>query len=126
MAGAGDLTAQGTLGSGPVVLARRVINTQAAAYALALADEGASVHMTPASAATLTVPAEASVAFPIGTEIEVIALGAGLISIAAATGVTLNGVMAGSADINAQWQGAVLRKYAVDTWLIIGAIGDVT
>jgi hypothetical protein len=126
MAGAGDLTAQGTLGSGPVVLARRVINTQAGSYTLAPADEGASVHMTSTSAATLTIPSEASAPFPIGTEIEVIALGAGPITMTAVAGVTLNGVMAGSADINAQWQGAVLRKYAVDTWLIIGAIGDVT
>ena len=67
-----------------------------------------------------------SVPVPGGTEIEVIALGAGPITITAVAGVMLNGVMAGSADINAQWQGAVLRKYAADTWLIIGAIGDVT
>ena len=126
MVEAGDLTAQGTLGSGPAVLARRVVNAQAAAYTLALADEGASVHMTSASAATLTVPAEATVAFPLGTEIEVIALGAGPISITAAAGVTLNGLTAGSTEIAAQWHGAVLRKYAADTWLIIGSIGDVT
>lgn len=126
MAEAGDLTAQGTLGSGPAVLAHRVINSQAGAYTLALADEGASVHMTSTSAATLTVPAEATVAFPVCTEIEVIALGAGPITIAAAAGVTLNGVAGGSADIAAQWLGAVLRKYAADTWLVIGSIGDVT
>ena len=126
MAEAGDLTAQGTLGAGPAVLARRDINTQAGAYTLALTDEGAAIHMTSATAATLTVPAEATVAFPIGTEIEVIALGAGPIFITAAAGVTLNGTTAGTTDIAAQWQGSVVRKYAADARLVIGSIGEVT
>jgi hypothetical protein len=126
MVEAGNLTAQGTMGSGPAVLARRDINTQAGAYTIDLADEGAAIHMTSGTAATLTVPAEATAALPIGAEVEVIALGAGPISITAAAAVTLNGVAAGSADIAAQWQGAVLRKYAADAWLVIGSIGDVT
>ncbi|MGY3436451.1 MULTISPECIES: hypothetical protein [unclassified Marinovum] len=81
--------------------------------------------MTSASAATLTVPANSAVAFPIGTEIEVVALGAGVVTITGDTGVTINGVAAGSADVAAQWQGAVLRKYDTDAWLLIGAVGEV-
>jgi len=121
-----DLSIQGTLGSGPVVLARRAVNAQAGSYTLVIGDEGAAIHMTSASAVTLTVPADSAVAFPIGSEIEVVALGAGVISISGDTGVSINGVSAGSADIAAQWQGAVLRKYATDSWLLIGAVGDVT
>jgi len=81
--------------------------------------------MTSASAATLTVPANGAVAFPIGAEIEVVALGACAVTIAGDTGVSINGVAAGSADIAAQWQGAVFRKYDTDAWLLIGAVGDV-
>lgn len=81
--------------------------------------------MTSATAAVLTVPTNASVALPVGSEIEAVALGAGAISITGDTGVTINGVSAGSADIAAQWQGAVLRKYATDTWLLIGSVGVV-
>jgi hypothetical protein len=121
-----DLSAQGTLGAGPVVLAWRTVNAQAGSYTLALADEGAAIHMTSASAVTLTVPANSAVAFPTGAEIEVVALGAGVVSITADTGVSINGVSAGSVDIAAQWQGAVLRKYDTDAWLLIGAVGDVT
>lgn len=98
-----DLSAQGTLGSGPVVLARRTINTQAGSYTLVIGDEGAAIHMTSASAVTLTVPANSAVAFPTGSEIEVVVLGAGVISITGDTGVSINGVAAGSADIAAQW-----------------------
>ena len=55
-----------------------------------------------------------------------VALDAGVVSLAGDTGVSINGISAGSADIAAQWQGAVLRKYATDSWLLIGSIGDVT
>jgi len=120
-----DLSIQGTLGSGPVVLARRTVNAQAGSYTLVIGDEGAAIHMTSASAVTLTVPANSAVAFPIGSEIEVVALGAGVVSIVGGAGVSINGVLAGSADIAAQWQGAVLRNYATDTWLLIGAVGAV-
>lgn len=121
-----DLSAQGTLGTGSVVLSRRTINAQAGNYTLAIGDEGAAIHMTSAAAVTLTVPANSTVAFPTGAEIEIVALGAGTVTIVAAAGVTLNGVAAGAADIAAQWQGAVLRKYGTDTWLLIGAVGNVT
>jgi hypothetical protein len=90
-----------------------------------IGDEGAAIHMTSGSAATLTVPANGTVAFPTGAEIEVVALGAGVVSITGDTGVSINGVSAGSADIAAQWQGAVLRKYDTDAWLLIGAVGEV-
>ncbi len=122
----GDLSPQGTIGSGPVVLSRRPVDSQAAGYTLTLSDEGASVHMTSGSAATVTVPAESAVDFPLGTEVEIVALGAGVVTIAGATGVALNGVSAGSADIAEQWQGAVLRKYGADTWLLTGAVGGIT
>ncbi|SLN74530.1 DUF2793 domain-containing protein [Roseisalinus antarcticus] len=125
LAAEADLSAQGTIGTGPVILARRAINVQAGAYSLVLADEHKAVHMTSATAAVLTVPTDASVALPVRSEIEVVALGAGAISITGDTGVTINGVSAGSADIAAQWQGAVLRKYAADTWLLIGSVGVV-
>jgi hypothetical protein len=121
-----DLSSQSTLGSGPVVLARRTVNAQAGSYTLVIGDEGAAIHMTSASAVTLTVPLSSAVAFPSGSEIEVVALGAGVVSIAGDTGVLINGVSAGSADIAAQWQGVVLRKYATDSWLLIGSIGDLT
>ena len=72
----------------------------------------------------LTVPAHSAVAFPSGSEIELVALGAGVVTIAGDTGVTINGVLAESADIAAQWQGTLLRKYDTDAWLLIGAVGE--
>ena len=61
-------------------------------------------------------------ALPLGAEIEIVALGAGSVTIAAAIGVTLNGVSAGSTAIAGQYQGAVPRKNGGDTWLMMGAM----
>jgi hypothetical protein len=59
-------------------------------YTLVLSDANVQVTMSNASANTLTIPANASVAFPIGTLISVQQLGSGTTSIALAAGVTIN------------------------------------
>ena len=46
-------------------------------------------------------------------------------TITAASGVTLNGVSAGSGAISARWGGVSLYKKATNTWLAMGAIGTV-
>jgi hypothetical protein len=94
-------------------------------YTLVLADRGQTVTMSNASANTLTIPANASVAFDVGTVINVIQLGAGATTIEGDTGVTLNGVSAGSGAINNQYQGVSLLKIATDTWIASGDIATV-
>lgn len=94
-------------------------------YTLALTDDYGIVTMDNASANTLTVPTNASVTFPVGAMIEVWQKGAGITTVEGATGVTINGVSAGSTAMSAQYAAATLRKIATDTWLIAGAIADV-
>jgi hypothetical protein len=89
-------------------------------YTLVLADQSKMVTMNNGSANTLTVPTNASVALPVGTLINVTQLGAGLTTILGDTGVTINGVSAGSADISARYGGCWLIKLATDTWLLQG------
>ena len=60
-----------------------VINTQTSSYTLALADAGEVVEMNVGSANTLTVPANDSIAFPIGTSIDIVQYGAGQTTIIA-------------------------------------------
>ena len=79
--------------------------------------------MNNASANTLTVPLNASVAFPIGTEITVIQTGAGATTISPAGGVTVNYYsLSGAATriIKAQWSAATLIKRDTNTWVLIG------
>lgn len=90
-------------------------------YTLVLADAGRLVEMNNASANTLTIPTDASVAFPVGTKIDIVQTGAGETIIAPASGVTLNSD-GNKRKINVQWAGASLLKRGTNTWVLIGAL----
>lgn len=94
-------------------------NQQTASYTLVLADAALKlVEISNAGAVTLTVPTNASVAFPVGCQINILQTGAGQITIAGAGGVTVNGTP--GLKLRAQWSGATLIKRATDTWVLIG------
>jgi hypothetical protein len=90
-------------------------------YTLVLADAGKLVTVSNAATHTLTVPTNASVAFPVGTVVNVARIGAGAVNLAAAGGVTVNspGAVLG---LRAQYSQATLVKTATDTWLLGGDI----
>jgi hypothetical protein len=81
--------------------------------------------MSNASANVLTIPTNATAAFPVGTPIEVRQIAAGVTTIDGDTGVTVNGVSGGAGSIAARWQGVSLLKTGTDTWIASGAIGTV-
>ncbi len=84
---------------------------------LALTDAWNYVRPGTTSAVTLTVPTNASVAFDIGTEITVRALGD--IALAAASGVTLNVPSGGTLNMTARMT-VTLKKVATNEWDVIG------
>ena len=93
------------------------INTQTGTtYTLALVDAAGIVEMNNASANVLTVPPNSSVAFAIGTRMDITQYGAGATSIAAGAGVTLRGNL----NVNAQYEGVSIYKRATDEWVITG------
>lgn len=102
-------------------------NQTGTTYTLVLTDaDNKTVWMNNAASNTLTIPLNASVAFATGAKINVMMEGAGFTSITGDTGVTVNGVSAGSGDINNQYQGVTLTKRANDTWIATGDIGTVS
>lgn len=95
-------------------------NQTGTAYTLVLADKDKStVWMNNAAANVVTIPTNAAVAFPVGTEVLVMMEGAGVTSVTADGGVTLNGVVAGSGDLS-QYSGTLLKKRAENTWIATG------
>lgn len=98
------------------------VNAIDTSYTLILSDKGKLVTMDNAAALTLTVPANASVAFPIGTIIKVQQIGAGQLEILPDTGVTFNGISNTDGDykIELQYGGAELIKTGTDTWSLMG------
>ena len=79
-----------TVGGGAPPTAIAGVNTQTANYVLVLGDAGFLVRMNLAGANTLTVPPNSSVAFSVNTVVTVRQIGAGITTIVAGSGVTIN------------------------------------
>ena len=92
-------------------------------YLLVLSDsENVTVYMNNASPNTVTIPTDTSVAFPVGTKINIMMEGAGVTTIQVDSGITINGVLGGSVVINHQYQGATIIKRGANTWMVSGDI----
>ena len=95
-------------------------NAQAASYTLVLSDKDKIVEMGVGSANNLTVPLNSSVAFPVGSQINILQTGSGQTTVVAAGGVTINATP--GLKIRAQWSYATLIKRATDTWVLVGDV----
>ena len=99
-----------------------IASTQSSSFTLSLGMKGQAVPVSSASAIVVTVPTNASVAFPIGSWVEIDRMGAGTVTIAAASGVTIRNAAA-VLTLRVQYSTAMLRKIATDEWLIVGDLG---
>jgi hypothetical protein len=79
---------------------------------LLLDDNGGAVTYSNAAATTSTIPPNSSVAFAVGTKIVLINLGAGVVTVTAGAGVTINGATL----TLAQDAGGTCIKTATNTW----------
>lgn len=98
-------------------------NRQTDSYTLVLGDAGKCVEMNKASGNNLTVPANASVAFPVGTCVEIFQYGAGQTTVVADTDVTIRS-SGDKLKITGQYSGASLRKIATNEWVLVGDIAS--
>ncbi len=106
------------LGYGPAVLLA-ANNQTGTTYTLALSDAGKCVELNNGSAITLTVPGNASVAFPIGTAIELWQQGAGQVTVAAGGSAVIRSP-GSKLKITAQYGSVTLRKRGTDEWALEG------
>lgn len=101
------------------LLGNVVVNAQTGTtYTLALSDSAKIVSCSNAAAITLTVPTNASVAFPTGTQIIIYQAGAGQVTISGA-GITFrsNGT---KLKLTGQYAVATLIKIGTDEWIAAG------
>lgn len=103
-----------------VATAMIAINAQTGtSYTTVLADDGKLVTCDNGSAIALTIPPNSSVAYGIGTQINIMQLGAGQVTVTAGAGVTLRS--AGSKlKTSAQYAVVTCAKIATDTWVVVG------
>lgn len=109
--GSGDVAA----GNAPFTV---TANTVTDNYTLVLGDAGKVVEVNSGDAKTVTVPTNASVAFAVGTIIEVYGMGAGTVTVEGDGGVTVRN----EGDLAEQYATASLRKRDTDEWVLTGAL----
>jgi C4-dicarboxylate-specific signal transduction histidine kinase len=88
-------------------------------YTTVLTDDGKLITCSNASGIALTIPPNSSVAYGIGTQINIAQLGAGTVTITAGAGVTLNSAGA-KLKTDAQYAVATCVKTDTNTWFVVG------
>jgi hypothetical protein len=101
-------------------------DAETASYTAVLANNGQVVTMDNASANTFSIPTNASVAFPIGTQINVLQIGAGQTTIQAVTSGTTTiqstGASAAAPKLRTRYSAATCLKAGTDLWYVFGDI----
>lgn len=103
------------------------LNTQSGAtYTLVSTDQYQVLVLTSnASTKTVSIPTDATYAFPNGTAITIMNTGAGLLTINAVTPATTTVTSAGATPASptvAQYKAAVCIKTAANAWTVVGAV----
>jgi hypothetical protein len=126
-AGTGTLNAVTSLGgfTGPSILT--IPSNTAASMTLDASQAGAFVRINIVANNTVTVPPNSAVAFPIGTQIILCTLNAGVTTITPGSGVSLysqGNASANSGDlkIDGQYATAALVKTLTDQWHVFGKL----
>lgn len=101
-------------------------DAETASYTAVLANNSQVVTMNNASANTFSIPTNASVAFPIGTQINVLQIGAGQTTIQAVTSGTTTIQSTGAAPaapkLRVRYSAATCVKAGTDLWYVFGDI----
>ncbi len=108
-------------------LGKVALNDQTATYTAVLTDNrNKLVRMNVSTANNFQIPTNASVAFPIGSVINVTQLGTGQTTIQAVTSgtttITSTGASAAAPKLRARYSAASCIKVGTDTWLVVGDI----
>jgi hypothetical protein len=101
-------------------IADATIDTKTGTYTLALTDKNKFIEMNVGSANDVTVPTNANVAFPIGSQIHITQYGAGKTRVVAQTPATTTIRATPGVFLRAQYASATLIKRGTDEWYLVG------
>lgn len=93
-------------------------------YTFALSDIGGIVGFSNAANISAIVPQNSSVAFPVGSLINVVQKGAGTVAVTPGPGVTVN-ALSGNLGSSGQYARMQLFKQATDSWYVFGDLAPV-
>jgi len=112
-------TVTGTFTAGVAVGQAVDLDRKTADYTLVLTDAGKVIEINSGSSENVTIPPNSSVAFPVGTQIVVVRLGAGAVVIVEGSGVTTRSD-GDKNKIKSQYSSCVLIKHETNEWYILG------
>lgn len=95
-----------------------VVDNANTSITLALTDAGDYIRCTASSAVTITVPLQSSVAWLADTEIYIEQNGTGQVTIAGASGVTVNSSQ--TLKTASRYSVIALKRVASDVWTLLG------
>ena len=119
---AGTVTTTGTLTAGVAVGQAVDLDRKTADYTLVLTDAGKVIEINSGSDENVTIPPDSGgggVAFPLGTQIVIVRMGAGAVTIVEGSGVTTRSDD-DKAKIKSQYSSCVLIKHETNEWYIFG------
>lgn len=102
------------------IMTRTSVSSKTASYLILASDENSLIQITSASATTVTVPTDATTNFSIGTQIIIVQMGAGQVTVAAVTPGTTSVNGANGLKTNAQYSVISLIKVAANSWVVGG------
>ncbi len=94
------------------------ISQKTSGYTTVLSDRDSLIEINSSTGVTLTIPTDASVAYPVGTSFDILQTGTGQVTIAGAGGVTVNATP--GLKLRTQWSSATVFKRGTDTWIVYG------
>ncbi len=96
------------------------VSTKAASYTLVLSDANTIIPVNSSSSTTITIPTDASVGFDIGTQVVIVQMGAGTVTVAAADSGTTSVNGKNGVATSDQYAAICLFKVAANSWVIGG------
>jgi hypothetical protein len=95
--------------------------TKTASHLLELSDAGRTIEMNVSAGNTVSIPTNASVAFPVGTQVSFIQIGTGQTSFIPADELTVTILSKNSnRKISSRYSPATLIKRDTNTWVLVG------
>lgn len=101
-------------------MTRTSVSSKTTSYLILASDENSLIQITSASATTVTVPTDATTNFSVGTQIIIVQMGTGQVTVAAVTPGTTSVNGANGLKTNAQYSIISLFKVAANSWVVGG------
>jgi len=109
----------GTTQTSAGVVSLTTFTEKTASYTLdALPHQDAVVEMNSGSATTFTIPANSTLAWPVGASMDIMQTGAGQVTVSGASGVTVN--FTPGNKLRTQWSSCTIMKRSTDSWILFG------